>query len=108
MKRPVILRPDVPDDLRGIMVYLEQSSLPVADRFIEAAFNAFDDLAEWPGKGSPKQFRYRLLRGIRSWAVPGFPNHLIYYQTADDAIIILAVIHGARNVEAVLRERVRP
>jgi toxin ParE1/3/4 len=108
MKRRVILRSAVPDDLHEIVAYLEQSSVAVADRFIDSVFGAFDDLAGWPGKGSPKQFRYRRLSGIRSWVVPGFRNHIIYYQTTDDAIIILAVTHGARNVQAILRQRVKP
>jgi toxin ParE1/3/4 len=72
---------------------------------VEAAFAAFDDLAAMPGMGSPKQFRSARLAKIRSWSVPGFRNYLIFYEATDDAIIVRAVTHGARNVRRLLRER---
>src|SRR5438067_12719 len=106
MPRRIILRAPVPDDLHGIVKYLEQSSVEIANRFVDSVFAAFDDLAIMPGKGSPKRFRIARLSGVRSWAVPGFRNHLIFYHSTDEAIIVLAVLHGARNVREVLRGRV--
>jgi plasmid stabilization system protein ParE len=106
MTRRIVLRPKVPDDLHSIVTWLEQHSVAVADRFVGSAFAAFDDLAAMPGKGSPKTYPRSQIVGVRSWPVPGFPNHLIYYQTRPDAIIVLAVLHGARNVRAVLKDRV--
>ncbi len=105
MSRRVILRPEVPDDLHSIVAYLEQRSVAAADRFVEAVFATWNDLAAHPGKGSPKHFPRTGLTGVRSWPVPGFPNHLVYYQTHPDAVIILAVVHGARNVPAILKGR---
>lgn len=105
MSRRVVLRPEVPGDLDAISRYLEQSDGAVADRFITSVFSALDDLAVMPGKGSPKHFTRPSLADTRSWAVPGFPNHLIYYQPKPEAVVILAVIHGARNVPAVLAGR---
>ena len=105
MSRRIILRPQVPDDLHGIVVSLEQNSRAIADRFLETAVAAFDDLAAMPGMGSPKAFRIPRLLGFRSWAVPGFRNHLIHYLTTDEAIIIYGVLHGARDVPNVLKDR---
>jgi plasmid stabilization system protein ParE len=96
----------VPDDLHSILTWLERHSETVADRFVASAFTAFDDLAGMPGKGSPKTYPRSRIVGVRSWPVPGFPNHLIYYQTKPDAVIVLAVLHGARNVRAILKDRV--
>ena len=106
MNRRVILRPQIPGDLETVLRYLERRSVAIADRFIHSVFEAFDDLAAMPGKGSPKGFRLPGLSGLRSWSVPGFPNHLIYYLTTDEAIIIFAVIHGAHDIPSVLRDRV--
>jgi plasmid stabilization system protein ParE len=106
MPRRVILRPQVPDDLDAILTYLEQHSIEVADRFIGAVSATFEDLALMPGKGSPKQLRLSRLVGVRSWAVTGFASYLIFYQTTAEAIVILGVIHGARNVRELLRQRV--
>ena len=108
MKRRVILRPQVPDDLRSIISYLEQHSESAADRFIDAVFRAFDDLGAWPGKGSPKQFRSARLSGVRSWSVPGFRNHLILYRPLADSIDVLAVAHGSRRIRSLLMARTPP
>jgi plasmid stabilization system protein ParE len=106
VSRKIVLRPDVPDDMHGIVVYLEQSSIALADRFIASTFAAFDELAAMPGMGSPKQFADPKLSGVRSRAVPGFPNHLIYYLVHPDAVVIVAILHGARDVGAILSGRV--
>jgi plasmid stabilization system protein ParE len=57
MTRRVILRPEIPDDLRAIVDYLEIYSTDAANRFVEAAFAAMDNVAAMPGKGSLKNFR---------------------------------------------------
>lgn len=104
--RRIILRPAVSDDLHGIVEYLDQNtSSDIADQFVESVFRAFDRLAEMPGIGSPKQFRTRRVEHIRSWSAPGFRNYLIFYQVHPDAILILAVIHGARDILTVLDRR---
>jgi toxin ParE1/3/4 len=43
------------------------------------------------------------LAGIRVFQVRGFPNHLIFYRELANGIEVLRVLHGARNVDAVLR-----
>jgi toxin ParE1/3/4 len=106
MSRRLVLGSHVTSDLEEIQTYLERDSLAVADRFVSAAFAAFQEIADMPGRGSPKQFRARRLTGLRSWPVPGFLNHLIFYRVTDEAVIIIGVVHGARDTERVLRTRV--
>lgn len=105
MKRRVVLRPAVPSDIESIVAYLDKHSVAAADRFVAAVFAALDDLAAMPGKGSPKHFRSKRLSGVRSWAVPGFKNHLILYRPVADGIDVLAVTHGARRLRALLLGR---
>lgn len=88
------------------MLHLEQARGDgVADRFLSAAFAAINDLAAAPGLGSPKRYRGTTSAGIRSWWIPGFKAYIIYYRTTNDALVVLAILHGRRNVGAVLRER---
>lgn len=108
MTPTVRFRREVPDDLLNILNYLTAHSPAAADRFAEAVAATFEDLARMPGKGSPKHFRNARLSGIRSWAVPGFPNHLILYQPIPGGIEVWAVSHGARNLPALLRKRIGP
>lgn len=105
MSPRVVLRAQVPDDVESIVNYLEKYSGAAADRFVVAVFAAFDDLAAMPGKGSLKQFRNPRLRGIRSWFVPGFRKHLIFYRPIPNGIEVLAVIHGSRRIRDLLMRR---
>lgn len=37
-------------------------------------------------------------RPVRFWAVPRFPNYLIVYDPASDPLIVIRIIHAARNL----------
>jgi toxin ParE1/3/4 len=102
----VQLRRAVADDLGAIVDYLRRENADVALRFAEAAQATLARLAEFPGLGSLKHFRSPRLRGVRSYAVRGFPNHLILYRAMEAAIDVLAVVHGARDLPRIPRERV--
>jgi toxin ParE1/3/4 len=43
-----------------------------------------------------------MLEGLRLWPVPGFERHLIFYVERADYIDVLRVLHGARDIPAVL------
>jgi toxin ParE1/3/4 len=100
-----ILRRDVPHDIEGIIAYIEQFNIDAADRFRVAVFQAIEGLASMPGKGSPKFFRRRSLKGIRSWSVPGYRKFLIFYRPVEGGIDVIAVFHGARNLRPLLIRR---
>ena len=76
-----------------------------AERFTEQLPLVLRQIAMMPGLGSPKSFRSRRLAGIRSWRVQGFPKQLILYRSTDNGIEVLAIVHGARNLPWLLRER---
>lgn len=101
----MVLRLKAAEDLEEIVDYLRRDNPAVAIRFAESAEATFEKLAEFPGVGSPKDFRSAKLKGIRSWPVSGFPNHLIFYRAAAEAIEVLAVLHGARRISRVLHDR---
>lgn len=106
MKPRVVLRPQVPDDIESILLYLERHSVSASLRFAHAVLSAFNDLAAMPGKGSPKNYRSARLAGVRSWWVPGFRNHVILYRPVADGIEVLCVTHGARTIRTLLLRRV--
>lgn len=106
MSGRAILRREVPGDLHDIVKYLDRHSVTAGDRFMAAVFPALDDLAAMPGIGSPKFFRSKRLAGFRSWAAPGFPNHLILYRPLPGAIEVFAVTHGSHRLASLLGKRV--
>ena len=99
-------RRGVEDDIFELAKYLLGRSEDAARGFVEAAQKTLKDLARMPGMGSLKSFDDPALAEVRSWRVEGFPNHLIYYLIVKDGIDVLAVMHGARDVEQWLRRRV--
>lgn len=98
----------VDDDIYDLARYLLGHSEDAARRFVDAVQQTLKELASMPGMGSLKDFGDPALLGVRSWRVQGFPNYLIYYLVLNDGIDVLAVMHGARNIESWLRGRVEP
>jgi toxin ParE1/3/4 len=88
-------------DLAEIFSYIANDNLPAAERFVEAAEDAFAKLADMPGMGPEWGSKKRSLRGVRFWPIKGFTNYLIFYRRLEDGVRILRVIHGARNIEKV-------
>lgn len=76
-------------------------------RFLTAVEEAITSLRSMPGRGSPKQLGNRRLANVRSWAVKGFPNHLVLYELRGSDVLVLAVVHGARRYERILRVRAK-
>jgi toxin ParE1/3/4 len=97
----------VDDDLVELADWLSDINTTLADRFLDSTEQTLRWLVEFPGVGSPKSFDSHELGDVRTWFVKGFPNHLIYYQIVTDGIEVLAILHGARDAEPILRRRVR-
>ena len=49
--------------------------------------------------GAPCNFQSAELIGVRRATIPGFLKHLVFYQIQQDRLVILRVIHGARDLE---------
>jgi toxin ParE1/3/4 len=97
---------DAREDVSGIAKYIAEDSVDAALKFGPAVERTLAGLAEFPGKGSPKEFDSPRLAGIRSYAVDGFRKYLIYYRRdPDGAIRILTITHGGRNVAGLLLRR---
>ena len=85
-------------DLDGIWWHVaEQSGDPaIAERLIESIATRFDTLSSHPRMG---RVRNDLRRGLRSHPVG---NYLIFYRIVARDVLILRVLHGRRDIRAVL------
>lgn len=99
-------RKGVDDDIARIALFLLDQSEPVAIRFVDSVQVTLKELARLPRIGSLKQFQSPVLAGVRTWWVRGFRNHLIYYLPLDNGIDVLAVAHGAQDIESLLQQRI--
>jgi len=85
--------------------YLDEKASPeVSDRYLSAATAAFDQLAQMPGLGAPRDDLNTNLGTLRMWPVPEFPKYLIFYRATTEAVEIIRVLHGAQNVEWIIAE----
>jgi len=91
--------------------WISEESPETADRFIDAAAASFSFLENNPEIGREYEARNVRLAGVRVWRVSGFEKHLIFYRPNPEGVEILDVIHGARDIEALvfslLREEIR-
>jgi plasmid stabilization system protein ParE len=44
------------------------------------------------------------LKGLRSWPVSGFEAHRIYYVETPDAIRVIRILHGMRDLPPILED----
>ncbi len=97
----------VSTDIHELAKWISKDSQETAFRFVDAAEESIEGLRFLPGKGSPKHLQGRGLGGIRSWAVQGFPNHLIFYDHRPEAVYVIAVVWGGRDYTTLLQDRIR-
>jgi toxin ParE1/3/4 len=91
----ILRRPKFADDLTEAYAYLAENSPTAADRLLDAVEATASLIAAFPEIG---RRRDELRPGVRSFRVRGFP-HLVLYRLAEDAIVLLRCLHGARNLE---------
>ncbi len=90
-------------DIDGQAEYLmREASLETALRFYDATAATFDKLARMPGMGERRESSNPRLAGLRVWRIDEFPDHLLFYRPVEGGIEIIRVLHGARDVDAVL------
>lgn len=91
------------DILRQYEYYLiEKDAEAAAVRFVAAVQAAVKQVCNQPGIGTPKALANRRLAGLRSWPVKGFPEMRIYYIAGVDAVRVIRVLHGRRDIDPLL------
>ena len=99
--KPFVVSPNAADDLNSIWLYLAtEASDEVADRTLQRLVRSFADLAETP------------ILGHRRTDLTSLPLHFYYvrpymviYQRDRSPLPIHAVLHAARDVQTILRDR---
>ncbi|MFH1135540.1 MAG: type II toxin-antitoxin system RelE/ParE family toxin [Pseudomonadota bacterium] len=96
---PVIVkRPRAKSDLVEIWNYIAADSEERADAFIKMIDCKFESLAEQPQVG---RVREELSKGLRSFPVG---RYIIFYRPYSDGVEIVRVLHGSRDLEAVVQD----
>jgi plasmid stabilization system protein ParE len=101
-RRPrFVLTPQARADLLEIWTYIAEDSPENADRVLERLHAAFTRLAEMPGMGHHREdladARHRF------WTVF---SYVIAYRDQTSPLEIIAIVHGARQLEAFFQHRI--
>ena len=92
-------------DLIDTARWIARDDLDAAHRFLDAAREAADLLADLPRLGPGGRFRRRGLSRIRIWPLRGFEKILMIYSAERSGIDVLRIVHGARDLNALDLDR---
>jgi toxin ParE1/3/4 len=84
--------------------YERQAGPALPQRWERGVSRTLLQIIRRPRAGSPCRFRTSELGGIRRMAVSGFPKHLIFYQFRGDELVVLRIVHGARDLEGLFSD----
>lgn len=104
MRREAVRRPRARFDIDETAFYIACDNAPAGARFLHAVENTLGFLLEMPKAGRRREIANPDLRGLRQYPIRGFGNWLIFYRPIDGGIEVIRVLHGARDIDAILAE----
>lgn len=86
--------------------YATVADRSLAVRWEAAVSDIIRILLKMPGMGTQCRIQSPSLTNLRWTLVPGFPNHMVFYRYSEqeNVLLILQVLHGARDLQAILSE----
>jgi len=87
----IVWRPIALEDLDGAHRFIANDNPTAAARVRAAIFAAVERLADYPDSGRPGR-----VDGTRECVIVGTP-YIVAYAVLDDRLMILSVLHGARE-----------
>jgi toxin ParE1/3/4 len=89
--------------------YAREAGLGVARRFRAQAEAAFSRLADMPGMGTRYKADDPAFGELRYFPLASrFKNYLVFYRPMPDGIEVARLLHGARDIQAILGEEFVP
>jgi toxin ParE1/3/4 len=89
-------------DIEEIALAIGRQNVGAAMRFYDAVWDAFEKLGAMPGIGAAREIANDRLEDLRCWPIRSFENYLIFYIPIERGIDVVRVLHGARDVDAIL------
>ena len=100
MAHKIIWSPEAANDLEGISAYISRDSETIAAQVIQRILASLDRLHDHPYSGPQ----------IREWKRTPYrhvvvPPHRVIYRVGDEAVFIIAIVHGAQDLKKFMRKR---
>jgi toxin ParE1/3/4 len=80
--------------------YEHQADATLSKRWERAVTTTLLRILDNPRSGAPCKFKSEELRDLRRVPVKKFEKHLIFYRFARNELLVLRVVHGARDLES--------
>lgn len=90
------------NDVNDIVDFLAAENLDLAIRFVDSLEATFGQLVQSPELGAVHAFSDPQLANIRIWSPSRFRNYLIFYRPIQHEILVIRVIHAARDWEELI------
>lgn len=101
---PVVVLARAEQDIdEAVGHYVAEAGADVAERFAAALADAFDLLGRNPGLGSQRYASLLNLPGLRAWPMRPWPQ-VVFYLEREQQVVVVRVLHGARDIPATLAE----
>ena len=102
-RHPAVIKEDLP----GIYAYIARDNPAAAERVLNAVEATLQQLARQPLSSMIFRTPNPRLAGLRMLPVAGFENYLVFYRAESDAVRLLYVVHGARQLPRLFRRKPR-
>ncbi len=105
MSKVIHRRQKARQDLVDIFRYhAREAGYRVAQRFFAQTEATLARLAGMPGIGTSYEHEHPALSGLRFFPISRFRKYLVFYRSVADGIEVVRMLHGARDIQAILAE----
>ena len=89
-------------DVRDIASYIAADNPDAALHFFDCYLEKVEQLRHFPAIGRLHRPEYRPLSNVRLVRILEFDRYLVFYRYSDDLIVVVRVLHAARDTRAAL------
>jgi len=107
MKYSLALTPAADADIDEAAQYIARDSVPAALRFYDAVDQSLREIALHPRRSPRYELKHPQLKTLRKRAVSEFRNYLVFFTVNRTSVLVLRVLHGARDISSILRQDLR-
>ena len=90
-------------DLEELGAFIAKDNRAAATEVVRQLRLSFEQLARMPQLGRAVR-NINMTEQLRMWLSPAFCNYLIFYRELHDGVEIVRVLHGARDIQRILKD----
>ena len=98
------LTSEAESDLTLIWESIAQDDVAAAGRVVDALRHDMETLARLPQMAPERPGLSRRFPGLRAWPLPRYRNYIVFYVPTDVGILVVRILHAARNLEDIFAD----